>query len=364
MSEDERPSQLYNPTSAERKRSWLFLASIPVIIAITVYIWSLALARHQNVEIASQPVPVIADSAKVYVGIYTLSIGNINFDEKSFEYDGYIWLRFKGDTSRGQVEMMNGRGAMQVDFNLIDSRTLNGGWEYRAYHTKGLFRATFDLRHFPFDVQDLSVEIENPLFESKDLTYVMDSASFSKTGNESFGLEKGLALVDYTIASSHLSVIEHVYSTDFGIPETAAGQSRFSRAAFTIHLVRKYQSYLIKFLLPLLIILGVTYIVFFIPPENMEINAGICITALLTAVALGISQSEPASSAGYFMTTDRFFMLSYAMILLTFVELVVVYNAYRRDRAWTQQLHRWGRDLFFPLYLLGLMSIALYELLG
>ena len=61
---------------------------------------------------------------------------------------------------------------------------------------------------------------------------------------------------------------------------------------------------------------------FFISPDKIEVNAGICITALLTAVALGISQSEPASSAGYFMTTDRFFMLSYAMILLTFVEAV------------------------------------------
>ena len=346
------------------RRSWLFVAVTLVLATLATFIGNDALYRqHEAVDLHRPPVEIahnVPDSAKIYVGIYTLNIGNINFAEKTFDFDGYLWLRFRGDSTRGQVEMMNARGGNMVDFNAIDNRTLPDSSHYVAYHMKGVFFAKYNLRHFPFDAQSLTFEIENPLYETKDLVYVPDSASFAKSSSK-VGLEKGLNLVDYDIHSTRLYTADHAYSTDFGIPESAVGESHFSRAIFEINIVRRYMSFLIKFLLPLLIILGVTFIVFFIGPEKLEINAGICITALLTAVALGISQSEPASSTGYFMTTDRFFMLSYAMILLTFVEAVIAHNGAEHGRPWADSLHAWSRDLFFPLYALGLLGIAIIE---
>lgn len=351
--------------SSTRRRSILLAFSTLVLVGIAIAIGNRALyLQHEAVDLhrpAVETPPNVPDSTKVYVGIYTLNIGNIDFAEKTFDYDGYLWLRYRGDSTRGQVEMMNARGGNQVDFTQIDNRILPDSSHYVAYHMKGSFLGKYNLRHFPFDAQSLTFEIENPLYERKDLLYVPDSASFAKYSSM-VGLEKGLNLVEYDVHSTRLYTADHAYSTDFGIPESSVGESHFSRAIFEINIVRRYLSYLIKFLLPLLIILGVTYIVYFISPEKLEINAGICITALLTAVALGISQSEPASSTGYFMTTDRFFMLSYAMILLTFVEAVIAHNGAEHGRDWAVTLHGWARDLFFPLYAFGLVMIAVIEL--
>lgn len=353
----------YKRSPQAHRRSLLIGLTTPVFIGIAVLIGSFALQRlqqsHDAVHTPAPPTNVL-DSTKVYFGIYTLNIGNIDYGSKTFDFDGYVWLRFRGDSSRGQLELMNARGGNMVDFNAIDNRILSDGSRYVAYHVKGMFLAKYNLRHFPFDAQILTFEVENPLYETKDYVFVPDSASFNRKSSY-IGLEPGLNMVEYDIHSTRIYAADHAYLTDFGIPESGVGESHFSRAIFEINIIRRYGSYLIKFLLPLLIILGVTYIVFFIPPHQMEVNAGICITALLTAVALGISQSEPASSAGYFMTTDRFFVLSYAMILLTFVEAVIAGNGADHHRSWTEPLHGWSRDLFFPLYAVGLIVIALIE---
>jgi hypothetical protein len=256
---------------------------------------------------------------------------------------------------------MNGKGGNQVDFNLIDQRDSVDGYHYVAYHAKGTFLAKYSMRHFPFDKQRLTLELENPLFEKKDYYFIPDTQSFHRAGGF-LGIEKGMQVLEYRILSTSLESVDHEYTTDFGIPESGTGVSTFSRAVFELDITRQFADYLVKFLLPLLIILGVNYIVFFIDADKLEINAAICITALLTAVALGMSQGEPASSVGYLMTTDRFFFLTYAMILLSFVETVAVSRWAVSSPELAEKIHRGARLSFFSIYVAGLLLIAVLEL--
>jgi hypothetical protein len=61
------------------------------------------------------------------------------------------------------------------------------------------------------------------------------------------------------------------------------------------------------------------------------------------------------------MTTDRFYVLSYILIVLAFIETVVAGNAADEDPDWGNQIHIWSRSLFFPLCGLGVLIIALWD---
>ena len=240
------------------------------------------------------------DSTRVFFGVYTLSITNLDLGSNTYQYDGYVWVRYTGDTAKQNIELMN-RGA-NVTMSMVDFRDMKT-FKYAAYRVQGTIATTFSLAHFPFDTQILTLEFESPKFEKNTFVFVPDTASFARFDSGYVGLDKNLNVPDYEVINSQIYVTDHSYPTDFGLPETGKGTSEFTRAVFESHVQRKFMPYLTKFLVPIFLMLAVTYLVFFIPPDQLEISIVVVATSLFTAIGIGLLQLEISMHVGYLMTT-------------------------------------------------------------
>ena len=348
-----------SPATLRHLRIWSTVALI-VTFGLSVLLLSMSINKRSatnTTHYTPTQVNLAGEQSKVYFGLYTLAVHDINFGEQSFQYDGYVWVRFTGDSLKGMIELMNTKTATMT---LVDQRD-SGNNHYAAYRIKGSVAANYSLQHFPFDAQSLTIEFESPRFEKRDLVFVPDSMSFAGYDSGYVGMERGMRIADYDIVNSQIYVTDHAYPTDFGLPETGIGLSLFTRAVLEIHIQRQFAPYLTKFLFPIFLMLFVTYFVFFVPVYKLEISVVICATSLFTAIAIGLLQLEMTMHVGYLMTTDRFYVLSYIMILLAFMEIIVGSNAADKNMAWADALDIWSRWLFFPLCGLGMLIIAMWE---
>ena len=296
-----------------------------------------------------------------FSGRIALSITNLDLGSNTYQYDGYVWVRYTGDTAKQNIELMN-RGA-NVTMSMVDFRDMKT-FKYAAYRVQGTIATTFSLAHFPFDTQILTLEFESPKFEKNTFVFVPDTASFARFDSGYVGLDKNLNVPDYEVINSQIYVTDHSYPTDFGLPETGKGTSEFTRAVFESHVQRKFMPYLTKFLVPIFLMLAVTYLVFFIPPDQLEISIVVVATSLFTAISIGLLQLEISMHVGYLMTTDRFYVLSYMIIVLAFVETIVASEAAEENMNKAYLIHLWSRYLFFPICGLGLFIIAWVDYLS
>jgi hypothetical protein len=340
-------------------RVWTSVLNV-LFLCLSIWLVNLSLnKRAAQIVTRFEAAPVInaAEDSKVYFGVYSLSVQDLNFGEQAYDYDGYIWLRFRGDSLRGTIELMNSKDATTTEVDRRDS----GLSHYQAFRVKGKMAANYTLLHFPFDTQVLTLEFESPRLEKRDLVFVPDSASFSGYSHGFIGVDPTLRVPDYDMMNSQIYVTDHSYPTDFGLPETGVGRSLFQRAVLEIHVQRQFIPYLTKFLFPIFLMLLVTYFVFFVPVEQLEISVVICATSLFTAIAIGLLALEGTMHVSYLMTSDRFYVLSYVMILLAFAEIIGASNIAAKDKIKAEVLDLYSRYLFFPICTAGLVVIAILE---
>jgi hypothetical protein len=110
---------------------------------------------------------------------------------------------------------------------------------------------------------------------------------------------------------------------------------------------------------PIVVILTMAYLVFWLPPKEISTATGLGITALLALIASNVSATQGLPDIGYLVVSDIFFMFTYALLSLTMLQLLVTYhwdssgNA-RRAVRWTI-FCRWS----FPVLTLGAFGYLL-----
>ena len=134
---------------------------------------------------------------------------------------------------------------------------------------------------------------------------------------------------------------------------------------FTIEAARNYGAYLIKILIPLLIILVLAYLVFFVPARDLDVAVGLTVTSVLACIAFQLTVADDLPSIGYIVTSDRIFHLCYFMIMTAMAETVYTDNLEKRGRESTAAgIEHWARFLYPALLFLGFFAIVAHGLAG
>ena len=95
---------------------------------------------------------------------------------------------------------------------------------------------------------------------------------------------------------------------------------------------RPKQLYLFKMLLPIIIVLLCTFIIFFINPLYADSRLAVAITALVSAVALQLTIASDLPSVGYLVLIDKIYNLSYLAIFFALAESVTTIYLKDNDR--------------------------------
>ncbi|MBL7969128.1 MAG: hypothetical protein JNK09_19155 [Prolixibacteraceae bacterium] len=268
------------------------------------------------------------DSAVVVnYGIYLKKLVP-NFKDGRFYAEFYWWAIFENDSSvtgfnNDQVmnfEYINGyKNEVGIIRKEIEEVKKLG--DNRFYYT-GLHQGEFyfnpEFRMYPFDHQSLTIGIENSLIPATQLRFAPDSVSYLKTSKNRnyWGLSDELIHTknsSYNILKTEIFTSSNLYNTNFG-DETLPAETYFGRISTSVVLSRSIAPYISKILIPLVIILLLVYMVFFMPAKKIDIAAGLTVTSLLSAIAFQLSISGELPEIGYIIYVDKIFYTCYFLI--------------------------------------------------
>jgi hypothetical protein len=311
---------------------------------------------------------LFASPIKLYVGIYVRSV-SLNNKEQHATIDFYYWFRFKlpEDTSDlasfYNLEITNG----EVHLNEIHETKSIGENFYVSGHMKGDFNFVADYENYPFDKQKLLIQFEHPMYEVEDIMLVPDKYSYlkCKTDPNLWGLAKNLKADGLFIKKSDFVEGQTVYETDFGDPSITEPTSTYSNIAFRIYISRDFLPYVLKFMIPLIIIVGLAYLVFFIPADQLDLAAGLTVTSLLAGIAFQWTISDDLPEVGYLVCVDKIFYLSYILILLAMAQTVWTYHLDQKGKKKLSDfLETLGQWLFPTAFFGGSIWFMISSYLG
>jgi len=293
---------------------------------------------------------------EVPLGFHVVEVRDIDVRSMTFVADLYYWVRIPAgapaQVEKG-IEFMNGR--LDGEPKLDDEKTVDG-WHYLCWRAKGTFSFRADLRRYPFDVQRLAIVVEHEGLEAHELRFVDDVESYRRGGvpEGRWGVQPGLDLPEFRFRGASRVLSESAYPTTFGDPTNHEGLSRYSRLTLTIEFRRDYLPYLVKILIPILVILAITYLVFWFPHDQFSTACQLALTTLLATIASNFSVAQSLPNVGYMVVSDWFFLGTYLLLSLTMLQLVITYVLERKGRR--EQAERWTRAWRWGFPLLALAS--------
>src|SRR6186713_2026067 len=119
----------------------------------------------------------LADTLKpdtVNVGIYVTSVHDVDFREKEFSINLWLWLKYK----RPEFDFMKNlevpmAKTFEKSYTIID--TLEDGQIYMLMKLQCIMKGTWKITDFPFDRQTLRFAIENSMFDATELVFSADT---------------------------------------------------------------------------------------------------------------------------------------------------------------------------------------------
>jgi hypothetical protein len=87
--------------------------------------------------------------------------------------------------------------------------------------------------------------------------------------------------------------------------------------SFEVGVLRKYGFYIWKVLVPLFIIVAISWVVFWMSHDGLARRAGVSVTGILTVIAYQFIISESLPRVSYLTALDKIMLLSVVMIAAT-----------------------------------------------
>ncbi|MBL8957251.1 MAG: hypothetical protein JNK82_41140 [Myxococcaceae bacterium] len=272
---------------------------------------------------------------QVYVGVYMHHVPEIDLKTSTYLADFFIWFRWKGPHDPTQtLEWTNLADASALTRTFIFADESGGskpvelpdGSLHQQIHIQGRFTHPFSIERYPFDEQEIVFEIEDNQLQVGELVYVPDPVGKS-------ALHPGFALAGWEVGDLTLAVSQARYDTNFGDLRVKANEQTFAHLTAKLHVKRPIWSSLVKTIVPILIVLLITLVVFLIDGKYFDARMGLGITTLISAVALQLTSSASLPDVGYVVLLDKIYNVSYFIIFVALLESVVAVRLVDQEQS-------------------------------
>jgi hypothetical protein len=233
-------------------------------LALTI---SLVLLYSNSYSQHSQP-----DTVKV--GVYVTSIHDIDFKQKEYAVQLWMWLRYKNkkfDFDKNlEIPMAK---SVEKSFSTIDT---SGDEVYMQMKLQCVMKDSWRIENFPFDRQTLRFSIENSQFDSKSLVFVPDTVGKH--------FDPRFTLRGWNIDSCILSTGPRVYETGFGDESLALPRTVYSAFRLRMSIVRSAGGLFWKMFLGMYIAFLIAYVCFYIHSDGMDSRFSLSVGALFAVI--------------------------------------------------------------------------------
>lgn len=256
---------------------------------------------------------------EVYTGIYLMNLYDLDINQYSFYADVYLWFRWKGDLDPTKIEFVNAVEKWGFTQNMFydTARVLPDGYSYNGMRVEGRFYHAFQLNSFPLDRHKLDIRFENVDHPLDSLVYIPDTAASL--------MRHDFIVPGWNIGAGAMRTHSNFYQTNFG--ETDIDGDTFSNFTFELIISRPLSYFLLKLMLPLLVVIVASLGGLLIHPNYIDARISLPIGGLLSCVFLQQSYSDAIPDVGYMVLMDRIYLLSYVLIAVIMLRVIVVGNA-------------------------------------
>lgn len=202
--------------------------------------------------------------------------------------------------------------------------------------------AELDLRRFPFDRQQLEVELQSFVWDRNEVQFVANEA---QTGFDA----------DFETPEWSVSGVEGL----IGARSEVRDDREFSAYTFRIHAQRHGGHYVLRIFIPILFVMSLTWAAFWEPAQD-RIRVGFI--ALLTVVATHTVVSRSLPRLSYPTSADALLIVCYLVATaLTVVSIVVQRMEARGAVESAERIDRWARWLV-PVVAVSVLGVSVLVL--
>ncbi len=321
--------------------SWLVvrIARIALLFAVATPLTAQGLPGQISPE---RPEPD-AGPTKVFVGLYVLDISKINDVDQSMTADFALRVRWRDPrlaTDKPGVRTFGVQDIWTPRLTVVNSRRLwktwpdtvnvdqDGNVQFRQRFF-GTLTARLDLHDFPFDRNTVMIELLTAGATPDEVELVLDE---SVTGRAS-----DFSLVDAAIGPGTVTTGTYFF---------APGNVDLPSLTYSFEVRRYAAYYLWKIILPLTIIVFMSWLVFWIDPKQFGPQVGLAATAVLTLIAYRFLLGSLMPRISYLTRLDIFIMGATVLVFLGMVEAVTSARIAQKNERRARRLDRLSRVVF------------------
>jgi gamma-aminobutyric acid receptor subunit beta len=301
-----------------------------------------------------------ADAGKpteVWLQIYVLDVDDVNSAEQNFGASVYYEARWKSPAHKHPGPMPIFKDISHIWTPSLTIANQQMAWDsypdfveiapdgtvtYRQ-RTWARFSQSLNLHNFPFDKQELTIHLVSA-------NETNDEVTFLPLRNAPAGVAQHFSVPDFRV----IGWMSGPAAFPSGKVEGAVAGFRLD-----IEVKRRPMFFLIKIVLPLVLIVMMSWIPRWIDPEQVATNIGVSATAFLTLVAYLFATNVLLPRVSYVTRMDLFILLSMLMVFIALVQTVVSTVLVRNHELRLAQDLDWWARIVYPIALVAVLLVSL-----
>ncbi len=284
----------------------------------------------------------------VQMAVFLVDVREIDGSRQIFSADVFVRLRWKDPrlASSEGLRVLQANAAWNPNLQIVNrvlvQTTLpevlevdkDGNVLYRQRFI-GQFSCSLDLRAFPFDRQAFPIVFVAIGFSPADIKFVKDPET---------AMASKLSITDWNVESWKAE--EHPYKV------ALSGRSLASYR-FEFHASRYFYFFLVQIIIPMSLILGMSWIVFWLDPAQPGPRISISITSMLTIVAYRLLLGNFIPRLSFLTRMDYFVFSCTFLVFLSLVTVVYISRLQLMQKeATANRLNNHSRWFFPGLFML------------
>src|SRR5437016_5376633 len=304
-----------------------------------------------------------AGPTQVSVGIWIVDITNIDSAQQNFTADLAVVLRWKdarlAHTGTGlahygldqiwtpRVGIANETSSVVRKFPESAEVEPDGTVLYRQRYV-GSFTQPLRLQSFPFDRQDFGIQFVAIRYQPNEVAFVPDENWIHDGLLKAAGISRSITLPDWTV--ERWDAKPDFYTLTPGL--------QYSAYVFEFTASRNVQHYILKVILPLILIVMMSWSVFWTEPTNSNTQFSIAVTSMLTLIAYRFAVDTQLPRLPYMTRLDAFFLVSTLLVFLSLIEVLVTTILDNNDQlARAKKLDRYCRVIVPIIFVIASLAI-------
>jgi len=288
---------------------------------------------------------------KVTVGIYVIDLMAVDDLRQTFTGDFFAILSWEDprlaldpDDKLGPPRIFQMDEIWWPEMMIINERNLDtyyndifrvdskGHVDY-IQRFQGELTTNLALQDFPFDSQTLKIKMASIRYTPEEVELVMDAKRSGSRGT--------FSIPGWTVGDTEVQVTtEYIEVQD----------RHLARIDLVGEVKRHTGYYIIKALLPLLLIMFMAWAVFFIPPSSLGPQIGVPTSSIFALFLFMHRISQLLPRISYLTRMDRFILGAITLVFLTLAEAIFTsVLAIKEKGELARKIDRWARFVYLAL---------------